>query len=146
VAGIAHLADEDAESQPLGIRRLIEVARLVAADPKVVLFDEVASGLDDDEVADLGEIVRELAAAGGTVILVEHNFGLVLDVADDIYVLANGQVVASGPPAEIRSHPAVLREYLGVTAGELQELDRLAELGAGAGTGGAGAERDGAEP
>jgi branched-chain amino acid transport system permease protein len=146
VTGIAHLADEDAESQPLGIRRLIEVARLVAADPKVVLFDEVASGLDDDEVADLGEIVRELAAAGGTVILVEHNFGLVLDVADEIYVLANGQVVASGPPAEIRSHPAVLREYLGVTAGELQELDRLAGLGAGAGTGGAGAERDGAQP
>jgi branched-chain amino acid transport system permease protein len=113
VTGIAHLAAEDAESQPLGIRRLIEVARLVAADPKVVLFDEIASGLDDDEVADLGEIVRELAAAGGTVVLVEHNFGLVLEVADEIYVLANGAVVASGPPAEIRSHPAVLREYLG---------------------------------
>jgi branched-chain amino acid transport system permease protein len=113
VTGIAHLAAEDAESQPLGIRRLIEVARLVAADPKVVLFDEIASGLDDDEVQDLGEIVRELAAAGGTVVLVEHNFGLVLEVADEIYVLADGAVVASGPPAEIRSHPAVLREYLG---------------------------------
>jgi branched-chain amino acid transport system permease protein len=122
VAGIAHLANEDAESQPLGIRRLIEVARLVAADPKVVLFDEIASGLDDDEVADLGEIVRELAAAGGTVVLVEHNFGLVLDVADQIYVLANGEVVASGPPAEIRSHPAVLREYLGISADELASV------------------------
>ena len=122
VAGIAHLANEDAESQPLGIRRLIEVARLVAADPKVVLFDEIASGLDDDEVADLGEIVRELAAAGGTVVLVEHNFGLVLDVADEIYVLANGEVVASGPPAEIRSHPAVLREYLGISADELASV------------------------
>jgi branched-chain amino acid transport system permease protein len=119
VAGIAHLANEDAESQPLGIRRLIEVARAVAADPKVVLFDEIASGLDDDEVRDLGEIVRELAAAGGTVVLVEHNFGLVLDVADEIYVLANGELVASGPPAEIRSHPAVLREYLGISADEL---------------------------
>jgi branched-chain amino acid transport system permease protein len=119
VAGIAHLANEDAEFQPLGIRRLIEVARAVAADPKVVLFDEIASGLDDDEVRDLGEIVRELAAAGGTVVLVEHNFGLVLDVADEIYVLANGELVASGPPAEIRSHPAVLREYLGISADEL---------------------------
>ncbi|MCW2933515.1 MAG: branched-chain amino acid transporter substrate-binding protein [Actinomycetia bacterium] len=114
VTGIAHLAGEDAASQPLGIRRLIEVARLVAASPKVVLFDEIASGLDDDEVADLAQLTRELAAAGGTVILVEHNFGLVLDVADEIYVLANGEVVASGPPAEIRSHPTVLREYLGV--------------------------------
>jgi branched-chain amino acid transport system permease protein len=126
VTGIARLADQDAESQPLGIRRLIEVARLIAADPKVVLFDEVASGLDDDEVADLAAIIRELAAAGAAVILVEHNFGLVLDLADEICVLAGGQVVASGPPARIRSHPAVLREYLGVTAAE---LDRLAQAG-----------------
>jgi branched-chain amino acid transport system permease protein len=122
VTGIAHLANEEAESQPLGIRRLIEVARLVAVGPKVVLFDEIASGLDDEEVQDLGQIVRELAAAGGTVVLVEHNFGLVLDVADEIYVLANGEVVASGRPSEIRSHPAVLREYLGVTDTELQAV------------------------
>jgi branched-chain amino acid transport system permease protein len=122
VAGIAHLANEDAESQPLGIRRLIEVARLVAADPRVVLFDEIAAGLDDDEVRDLGEIVRELASAGGTVVLVEHNFGLVLEVADEIYVLANGEVVASGPPAEIRSHPAVLREYLGISNEALESV------------------------
>jgi ABC-type branched-subunit amino acid transport system ATPase component/ABC-type branched-subunit amino acid transport system permease subunit len=120
VTGIAYLADEDAESQPLGIRRLVEVARALAANPRVVLFDEIASGLDDDEVADLGEIVRELAAAGATVVLVEHNFGLVLDVADEIYVLANGQVVASGSPAEIASHPAVLREYLGISADTLE--------------------------
>jgi branched-chain amino acid transport system permease protein len=122
VTGIAHLANEDAESQPLGIRRLIEVARLVAADPSVVLFDEIAAGLDDDEVRDLGEIVRELASAGGTVVLVEHNFGLVLEVADEIYVLANGEVVASGPPAEIRSHPAVLREYLGISDQALESV------------------------
>ena len=122
VAGITQLAGEDAESQPLGIRRLIEVARLVAADPKVVLLDEIASGLDDDEVRDLGEIVRELAAAGGTVVLVEHNFGLVLEVADEICVLANGELVATGPPAEIRSHPAVLREYLGISAEALESV------------------------
>jgi branched-chain amino acid transport system permease protein len=54
------------------------------------------------------------------VVLVEHNFGLVLDVADEIYVLANGEVVASGPPAEIRSHPAVLQEYLGISPDELE--------------------------
>lgn len=59
---------------------------------------------------------------GGTVVLVEHNFGLVLEVADDIYVLANGEVVAWGPPAEIRSHPAVLREYLGISADELEPV------------------------
>jgi branched-chain amino acid transport system permease protein len=90
-----------------------------------VLFDEIASGLDDDEVADLAQLTRELAAAGGTVILVEHNFGLVLDVADEIYVLANGEVVACGPPREIRSHPTVLREYLGVTAQSLESAGSL---------------------
>jgi branched-chain amino acid transport system permease protein len=122
VAGIAHLAGEDAVSQPLGIRRLIEVARVVAADPRVVLFDEIASGLDDDEVRDLSAVMRELAAAGTTVVLVEHNFGLVLEVADEIYVLANGAVVASGPPAEIASHPAVLREYLGISEDALSPV------------------------
>jgi branched-chain amino acid transport system permease protein len=122
VVGIAHLADEDAESQPLGIRRLIEVARVVVADPRVVLFDEIASGLDDDEVADLSAVMREMAAAGTTVVLVEHNFGLVLEVADEIYVLANGAVVASGPPVEIASHPAVLREYLGISEDALDPV------------------------
>lgn len=122
VAGIAHLADEDAVSQPLGIRRLIEVARAVVADPRIVLFDEIASGLDDDEVQDLSAVMRELAAAGTTVVLVEHNFGLVLEVADQIYVLANGAVVASGPPAEIASHPAVLREYLGISQDALSPV------------------------
>jgi branched-chain amino acid transport system permease protein len=122
VAGISHLADEDALSQPLGIRRLIEVARAVVADPRVVLFDEIASGLDDDEVADLSAVMRELAAAGTTVVLVEHNFGLVLEVADEIYVLANGAVVASGPPAEIAAHPAVLQEYLGISEDALNPV------------------------
>jgi branched-chain amino acid transport system permease protein len=132
VTGISHLAHEDAESQPLGIRRLIEVARVVAANPKVVLFDEIASGLDDDEVEDLSALMRELAAAGATVVLVEHNFGLVLEVADEIYVLANGAVVASGPPAEIAAHPAVLREYLGISEEALDPV--LGETGAGSET------------
>jgi len=73
-------------------------------------------------VADLSDVMRELAAAGTTVVLVEHNFGLVLEVADEIYVLANGAVVASGPPAEIASHPAVLREYLGISEDALNPV------------------------
>jgi branched-chain amino acid transport system permease protein len=61
-------------------------------------------------------------------VLVEHNFGLVLDVADEIYVLANGEVVASGPPAEIRSHPAVLREYLGISEEALESVPPVTPL------------------
>jgi branched-chain amino acid transport system permease protein len=66
--------------------------------------------------------MSEMAAAGTTVVLVEHNFGLVLEVADEIYVLANGAVVASGPPAEIAAHPAVLREYLGISEDALDPV------------------------
>jgi branched-chain amino acid transport system permease protein len=113
--GIGHLADETAVDQPLGIRRLIEVARVIIAGPSVVLFDEIASGLDDDEVEDLARVIDQLRAAGATVLLVEHNFKLVLELSDQIHVLANGRLVASGPPAEIASHPAVLQEYLGIT-------------------------------
>ena len=124
MVGIAHLAEEDAETQPLGIRRLIEVARVVAADPRVVLFDEIASGLDDDEVA--GPRRRssgELASAGATVVLVEHNFGLVLDVADEIYVLANGAGGRLGTAGRDQSPiPAVLREYLGLSADDLEPV------------------------
>lgn len=118
--GLTERADEDASSQPLGIRRLIELARVLASGPAVILFDEIASGLDDHEVRDLVMIIRELRSAGATVILVEHNFGLVLEVSDRINVLAGGSVVASGPPAEIAAHPAILREYLGLSDDALQ--------------------------
>jgi branched-chain amino acid transport system permease protein len=86
----------------------------------VILFDEIASGLDEEAVEALGRTCRELANAGATVLLVEHNFGLVLEIADEIYVLANGQLVVSGPPAEIATHPDVLREYLGISEEALE--------------------------
>ena len=114
LTGTAHLADAEAAAQPLGTRRLLEVARALIARPKVLLLDEVASGLDEDEIERLADVIRAVRAAGATVILVEHNFRLVLELADTIHVLAHGQLVASGPPAEIERHPRVLSEYLGV--------------------------------
>ncbi|MEV5829437.1 branched-chain amino acid ABC transporter ATP-binding protein/permease [Spirillospora sp. NPDC052242] len=115
LVGMAELRDEPASSLPLGMRRLLEVARSLAASPGVLLLDEAASGLDEDEVERLAELIRRIRRAGGTVVLVEHNFRLVLDLADDIVVLAHGQVVAHGPPAEIETNPRVLAEYLGAT-------------------------------
>jgi branched-chain amino acid transport system permease protein len=120
VTGLRHLADQNAAAQPVGIRRLIEVARALAAEPGIILFDEVASGLDDDEVEQLAALIGELRAAGATVVLVEHNFALVLKVSDLIHVLANGALVASGAPDAIASHPAILREYLGITEDALE--------------------------
>jgi branched-chain amino acid transport system permease protein len=120
--GIAHLANQEAAALPLGTRRLLEVARSLVRNPGVLLLDEAASGLDENEVEQLAVLIRKIRDAGGTVILVEHNFRLVLSLADEIYVLAEGQVIASGPPAEIESHPRVLEEYLGVEAPVAAEL------------------------
>ncbi|WP_427004804.1 ABC transporter permease subunit [Pseudarthrobacter sp. H2] len=119
LVGLGQHRDSEATSLPLGHRRMLEVARCLVADPRVLLLDEVASGLDEDEVGRLEDVIRKVTAAGGTVVLVEHNFQLVLDLADDIVVLAHGEVMAQGSPAEIESNPRVLSEYLGVSADEL---------------------------
>jgi len=113
LVGLQDLAEEDAASLPLGTRRLLEVARSLISRPRVLLFDEVASGLDEDEVDRLAELIRLLRAAGATIVLVEHNFRLVLALADRIHVLARGRILATGTPAEIERHPDVLSEYLG---------------------------------
>jgi branched-chain amino acid transport system permease protein len=111
--GLAHLTFEPGSSLPLGSRRLLELARVLAAEPSVILLDEVASGVDEEAVAQLAVLIRGLAKAGATVILVEHNFRLVLEISDEIFVLANGSIVASGTPDEIATHPAVIEKYLG---------------------------------
>lgn len=120
--GLTHLADHEAVSLPMGTRRLLEVARSLIRQPGVLLLDEAASGLDENEVEQLAALIRKIRAAGGTVILVEHNFRLILSLADHIYVLAEGSVIAAGTPAEIESHPRVLQEYLGVKAPVVAEL------------------------
>ncbi|MCR2819852.1 branched-chain amino acid ABC transporter ATP-binding protein/permease [Microbacterium sp. zg.Y1090] len=116
LVGLTDQRDQMADSLPLGNRRLLEVARSLVAAPKVLLLDEVASGLDEDELDVLESLILRLRDAGMTVILVEHNFQLVLRMADEIYVLAQGAVMAHGTPAEIERNTRVMEEYLGVTA------------------------------
>ncbi|MCH6231622.1 branched-chain amino acid ABC transporter ATP-binding protein/permease [Microbacterium sp. CFH 31415] len=119
LVGLSDLRDAEAAALPLGQRRMLEVARCLISQPGVLLLDEVASGLDEDEVDRLAAVIRKVAGAGGTVVLVEHNFQLVLSLADEIYALAHGEVMAHGTPAEIESDPRVLSEYLGVDTDEL---------------------------
>lgn len=114
MVGLSDYRDVEAVSLPLGMRRMLEVARCLISRPGVLLLDEVASGLDEHEVEMLSSVVRKVTAAGGTVVLVEHNFQLVLSLADQIVALAHGEVMATGTPAEIESNPRVLNEYLGV--------------------------------
>lgn len=120
---IAHLADVDASSLPLGTRRLVEVARALAADAKLVLLDEPASGLDEGEVAELAALIRKLRASGATIVLVEHNFEMVMSVADHVYVLDTGRIVSEGDPDHVRADPRVTEVYLG-TALSAREGER----------------------
>ncbi|QFG26147.1 ATP-binding cassette domain-containing protein [Actinomadura sp. WMMB 499] len=112
-AGLGHAAGQDAASLPLGTRRLLEVVRSVAGEPRVLLLDEPAAGLDDDELRELGTLMRRIRDAGGTVVLVEHNVPFVMDVADQVYVMELGRVIASGPPEVVRSDQRVIDSYLG---------------------------------
>jgi branched-chain amino acid transport system permease protein len=113
LVGLSRMADHEASSLSLGTRRLVEVARALAGEPGLLLLDEPASGLSTDEVGLLGEIIRAVAAAGTTVVLVEHNFRFVTSLAETAHVLHVGRRIASGPAAFIGDNPAVIESYLG---------------------------------
>ena len=102
---------------PTGQGRLVEMGRALACDPKVLLLDEPAAGQDDTETQRFSGLLRQLAAEGVSIMLVEHDMKLVMDVCDVIHVLNYGRVLAVGTPEEIRNHDAVREAYLGQPAG-----------------------------
>jgi branched-chain amino acid transport system ATP-binding protein len=111
--GIADYAEERADSVPTGTARLLELARALACDPRLLLLDEPSSGLDETETSDFGKLLLELADEGKTVLMVEHDMDLVMSVCSTIHVLDFGVVISSGSPAAVRSDPAVQQAYLG---------------------------------
>ena len=111
--GIAEHAHDRADSVPTGTARLLELARCLAGDPKILLLDEPSSGLDETETDAFGALLRELAAEGRAVLMVEHDMDLVMAVCDTIRVLDFGEVIAVGSPFEIRNDPRVQQAYLG---------------------------------
>ena len=111
--GIAAYANERADSIPTGTARLLELARALACEPTLLLLDEPSSGLDESETDDFGDLLRALAREGRGVLMVEHDMDLVMSVCDEIHVLDFGRIIASGPPAMIRTDPAVQKAYLG---------------------------------
>jgi len=111
--GIASVAHKRVELLPTGTARLVEVARALATDPKVLLLDEPSSGLDEAETDALGVLLHELARDGLGVLLVEHDMPLVMDTCAFINVLDFGRVIASGTPDRIQADESVQRAYLG---------------------------------
>jgi len=124
--GISAYADERADSIPTGTARLLELARCLAGEPKLLLLDEPSSGLDESETAAFGELLAELATEGRAIVMVEHDMDLVMSVCDELHVLDFGAVIASGPPAVIRADPLVQKAYLGYS--DQPEHDLTQEL------------------
>jgi len=112
-SGLAHKQDELAANLAFGEQRRLELARAMAAKPKLLLLDEPAAGMNSEEIAQLRERILKLRERGVTILLVEHVMELVMGVTDRIAVLNFGQKIAEGTPAEIQAHPAVRKAYLG---------------------------------
>ncbi len=113
LVGLADLADKGATELPFGLQRKLEIARALASQPTLLLLDEPAAGLNQVEGEALAQLIRQIRDTGVTVLLVEHDMGLVMDLADEILVLDYGQAIADDLPEVVRSDEKVITAYLG---------------------------------
>ena len=110
---IAAYADVEATSLAFGQQRAVEFARALALEPALLLLDEPAAGLNMHETAEIGKLITRIRDLGITVLLVEHDMSLVMDISDEIVVLSFGEKIAEGVPADIQNNHDVIKVYLG---------------------------------
>jgi branched-chain amino acid transport system ATP-binding protein len=111
--GLGDHGDRPAGSLPLGRQKILEIARALSTEPRLILLDEPAGGLNMRETEELGELIQRISESDVTVLLVEHDMNLVMEISHRVLVIHYGESLAAGTPNEIKDHPAVIEAYLG---------------------------------
>ena len=125
--GLTPMLDQPAKSLTVAGRKRLELARALATSPRLLLLDEVLAGLNPSEIRDMIPVIRGVRARGITILIVEHVMQAVMSLCDDIYVLAQGRMIAQGPPAHIARDRAVVEAYLGHGAAQRLQAKSLNE-------------------